>query len=148
MYNNTARGVPTESITIDNSENQEVGVYLVKQKDDTTDTTVADAKYSVDVKVLGTSSDPQTTVVTNMTYNEGQAGNEMLLSYTGATLPAGKTLTEALHVSAGDEGLQNPGTATRIYDVTIEVYRKKNGGGAATYEKEDLLTTLDGTKME
>jgi prepilin-type N-terminal cleavage/methylation domain-containing protein len=148
MYNNTARSVPTESITIDNSENQEVGVYLIKQTDETTDTSAADAKYSVDVKVLGTGSNPETTVVTNMAYTEGQANNQMLLSYTGGTLPVGKTLTEALHVSAGDAGLQNAGAGTRIYNVSIEVYRKKNGGGAVTYEEKDLLTTLDGTKME
>jgi hypothetical protein len=83
-----------------------------------------------------------------MDYAEGRSDSEMLLTYSGSTLPAGKSLTEMLHVSAGDEGLQNPGAKNRIYEVAIEVYRTKDGGGAATYEAEELLTTLDGTKIE
>jgi hypothetical protein len=143
MYNNSGRGIATETITIDNSQNFDVGVFLVKQTDaDTVDLT-KDSKYSVDVQVLGGGSDPQLSISTNMEYTEGSSGNEMLLTYSGGTLPVGKSLTDALSVSAGDEGLQNPASATRIYDVTIEVYRK-----APNYDENDLLTTLEGTKME
>jgi hypothetical protein len=143
MYNNSGRGSATETITIDNSQNFDVGVFLVKQTDaDTVDLT-KDSNYSVDVQVLGGGSDPQLSISTNMEYTEGSTGNEMLLTYSGGTLPVGKTLTDALSVSAGDEGLQNPASATRIYDVTIEVYRK-----APNYDENDLLTTLEGTKME
>jgi prepilin-type N-terminal cleavage/methylation domain-containing protein len=143
MYNNSGRGSATETITIDNSQNFDVGVFLVKQTDaDTVDLT-KDSNYSVDVQVLGGGSDPQLSISTNMEYTEGSTGNEMLLTYSGGTIPVGKTLTDALSVSAGDEGLQNPASATRIYDVTIEVYRK-----APNYDENDLLTTLEGTKME
>jgi hypothetical protein len=143
MYNNSGRGNATETITIDNSENYNVGVCLVKQTDPDTVDAVADSNYSVGVQVLGGGSDPQLSISTNMEYTEGATANEMLLTYSGGTLPVGTKLTDALSVSAGDEGIQDPTSATRIYDVTIEVYRK-----AQNYDENDLLTTLEGTKME
>jgi prepilin-type N-terminal cleavage/methylation domain-containing protein len=148
MYNNSVRGTATETITIDNTVNQKVSVFLVKQASETVTDAAAEAKYSVNVKVLGSSSTPETSIVTNMDYTEGNADNEMLLSYSGSTLNPGDRLTDVLHVSAGDQGLQKPSTENRIYDVSIKIYRLKNDGGAAAYEEKDLLTTLDGTKME
>jgi prepilin-type N-terminal cleavage/methylation domain-containing protein len=153
MYNNTGT-TPTETITVENTGNYKPGannplkVYLVKQtgRDEEADA-VTKSTYAVDVQIKeGGGSAPVTELATNLKYSAGGAGDEMRLSYTGSTLPAGTTLQSALHVTAGEEGLWHADAGNRIYDVTIEVYRQKKDGN--DYGTEDLLTTITGTKIE
>jgi prepilin-type N-terminal cleavage/methylation domain-containing protein len=152
MYNNTG-SVATETITIDNSGNYrpETGgklkVYLVRQTgNDSEADAVTKSTYTVDVQVReGSTSQPCIELATNLKYGEA-SGNEMLLTYSGASIPQGSSVQEALKVTAGDTGLWHASSETRIYQVTIEVYRQKKDG--EEYGTNDLLTTITGTKID
>jgi hypothetical protein len=110
-------------------------------------TQVQKDNYAVNVTVSEGAGATATTLSTNLEYTEGSGMNELNLSYTGGAAAAAGSASDKLQLSAGDTGLGRSGSGNLIYHVTIDVYRKKAGGGTeVTYGNEDLLTTLEGTK--
>lgn len=165
MYNNSSRLLPTEHVTIDNTGNYPIGVYLVKQTG--ADAAASEAQkqiYSIGLDVKegvralterdeGGNEIPSASVTmltTNLEYVAGNDTlNELQLKYSGNVLPPGLAMSDVLNLSAGSaDGLKRKEASTCIYNVTIEVYDKKDGEGEVTYGAEDLLTTIEGTKME
>jgi hypothetical protein len=147
MYNNNGAAA-TETITIENPDDYAIGIYLVKQtgNDSETDSAALNS-YTVNVRLseaAGSGKAACKMLATNLHYGDAAARDEMQLTYTGKMLTG--SLVDALNITAGETGLARPEAETRIYDVTIEVYREKKDGGA--YEAKDLLTTLEGTKVD
>lgn len=152
MYNNSGRTSPTETVTFQNKENYPVGLYLVRQEANAN--AMQKSRYSLGVKVEEGSRNVDqkdadgnrvcvTPLATNLTYDKlTPAGSELQLSYSGNSIPMGVTAADILDLSAGADGLGRGKAALRIYDVKIEVYDANAGGN------NELLTTLEGTKME
>lgn len=150
MYNNGGRTSPTETLTFENHGSYPVGLYLVKQE--ASANAWQQSRYSLGVKIEEGSrnvSDASgnliciTPLATNLEYDKvTPAGSELQLSYSGNSLPLGKTAADLVDLSAGTDGLGRGKAALRIYDVKLEVYDANPGGN------NELLTTLEGTKME
>lgn len=134
MYYHPPMTKPTETLVFNNTGDDSVGLYLVKQQP------AAACPISVKIEAAGK-------VTTNLKYEggtndelhlyKGKDSNEKLLSKDDAA-------KAGLDVSAGeDDGLKRGQASDRIYDVTVKVY-KENAGR----DEDELLTEMEGTKTE
>lgn len=167
MYNNTSTTSPKEHIVINNDDNYPVCIYLVKQlaRDSTTnnDYVANGNNYMVDLSVnegiraslSGKNDDGSdngkpdviTSVATNLSYEDTPTRKEIEVSYkhkgAGGNLIAGGIPSGYFDKDMVDiKDLKNLGEETRIYDVTINVYDKKDD----SYAK--VLTTMEGTSIQ
>jgi prepilin-type N-terminal cleavage/methylation domain-containing protein len=145
MYNNTSRTAPTEHIIVNNKDNYNVGVYVVKQTTRDTSsaymTKISKGNYMVDMTVNETAhsftnTGTITRITTNLDYSNAIT-KQLDINYTGITDVTGKSEKEIFDLS---DDLKRPDSSIRIYKVTVEIYDKKDGTNA--------LTTIEGTKIE
>lgn len=162
IYNNADVANPKEEIVINNKNNCRVGVYLVKQtaRDDNPQYAANKNHYMVNLTInegnrdsgddsfmkLDAGGNPTseynviTAVATNLDLSGLPTMKELKVNYsqTGTLgIPIGD-VTKLINI----KDLSKSEADTRIYDVTIKVYDKKDD----SYEK--VLTTMEGTTIQ
>lgn len=144
MYNGNKLN-PAETIIINNPDNYEIGVYLVKQTTRDSSSTYQIKKttnpYAVNVVVNEGTHDfvkPITTLTTNLTASTG-VDNEINVTHSGINNTTGKTAEQLFGLS---DDLKREGSSIHIYQVKIEIYDKDDTSYA------NVLTEMEGTKTE